>query len=199
MFQESLSSKISGHIDERQFSKRFCDLVDQANFQYLVECHIDFITDLQTFSEKLLSLDGITKISAQVHPPNPLFGPLWKELKEYLEQRRSDKMLIREEASIDEALNCQLPLHVKNVFEQSPGFPYVPSEPIPLGDSAILMSADGYGSGSVKGTRNGDKVVIKTSETIKNFTESEDIETEDLFRKTYTIFKKIEEDRHMEH
>jgi len=192
-------SKVYGHIEENHFSRRFCELIDQAKFQYLVECQIDFITDLQTFSQKLLSLDGITKISAVVHPPNPLFGPLWKELKEYIKFRRSDKMLIREEASIDAPLNSQLPFHVKKVVEQLPDDPYIPVDKIPIGDAAILMAADGYGSGSVKGTRDGEKVVIKTSETIKNFIEDEDAGVEKLFRSAYTIFNQIETDRHMEH
>ena len=192
-------SKVYGHIEERHFCSRFCDLVDQANFQYLVECQIDFISDLQSFSEKLLSLDGITKISAVVHPPNPLFGPLWKELKEYIKNRRADKMLIREEASIDEPLNTQLPQHVKMILEQTPDSQYLIEAPLPIGDAAILMAADGYGSGSVKGTRHGEKVVIKTSETIKNFVEDEDVDVEEIFRKAHAVFLKIEADRHMQH
>ena len=146
-------SKVYGHIEEHHFRSRFCDLVDQANFGRLAECQIDFISDLQTFSEKLLSLDGITKISAVVHPPNPLFGSLWKELKEYIKGRRADKMIIREEASIAEPLNTQLPQYVKMILEQTQDSQYIVDFPLPIGDAAILMAADGYGSGSVKGTQ----------------------------------------------
>jgi hypothetical protein len=43
------------------------------------------------------------------------------------------------------------------------------SKTIPIGDAAILMAADGYGSGYVKGKQDDVMVVIKTSETLRNY------------------------------
>ena len=61
------------------------------------------------------------------------------------------------------------------------------------------MAADGYGSGLVKGRRNGQAVMIKTSETIKNFSLPAEHSPQELFKEAYRVFKKIEEDRHMKH
>ena len=68
-----------------------------------------------------------------------------------------------------------------------------------IGDAAILMAADGYGSGYVKGKKGGDFITIRTSETIKNFTFLKDVKPEKLFEKAYNLFKKIKNDRHMKH
>jgi hypothetical protein len=192
-------TKVYNHIEEHHFAARFSDVVEQTHLGFFVECHVHLITDLRTFAQKLMSLDGIIKIAAVVHPPNPLFGPLWKELKEYIEKRRSEKMLVREEATIQIPLNTELPRHVALAADQTPQIPYVPKSPLPIGDAAILMAADGYGSGAVKGIKGNELVVIKTSETHKNFSTEEEASIEEAFRIAYAAFKQIEEDRHMEH
>jgi hypothetical protein len=85
---------VPNHIEHRVFIKRFCDLIKSAHEYFFVDCVIDMIADLRTFAMKLRRLDGIYKIAATVFPPNPLFGPLWKPLKEYLQSRNTDQMLI---------------------------------------------------------------------------------------------------------
>ena len=91
-------SKVTNHINEYQFQRLFCQIVNERHFGRLAECHIEFISDLKSFAQKLLSLDGISGISAQVFPPNPIFGPLWEPLKEYIQKRRSEKMMVREDS-----------------------------------------------------------------------------------------------------
>jgi hypothetical protein len=192
-------TKAYNDIEEHHFAARFSQIVEETHLGFFVNCHIHLVTDLKTFAEKLLSLEGIIKISATVNPPNPLFGPLWESLKEYLAKRRAEKMLVREEAPTEKPLNTDLPLHVKNVAYQTPEIAYVPDLPLPIGDAAILMAADGYGMGMVKGMREGAMVTIKTSETIKNFSTDADTQVTEVFRLAYASFKQIEKDRHMEH
>ena len=70
-------TKVYNHIDEKKFVHRFSHIIQNTYDDFFVECDIRLITDLRTFAEKLMSLEGIFKISAKLNPPNPLFGPLW--------------------------------------------------------------------------------------------------------------------------
>jgi hypothetical protein len=192
-------AKVPNQIDEYQFPRLFCRIINETLFERLAECQIEYIADLHSFAEKLLALDGINAISAKIFPPNPIFGPLWEPLKEYIRNRRSEKMLIREDSGDAETLNTELPAIVEKIVKQTNDKPFVPKNPLPIGDAAILMAADGYGSGLVKGRRDGKQVQIKTSETIKNFTLPEEHAPEELFKEAYAAFKKIEKERHMKH
>lgn len=192
-------ARVPNSIEENQFIRSFKDIIQLKYDSFFVECDIKFITDLRTFSEKLLSLDGIYSISANLRPPNPLFGPLWESLKEYIKERRSEKMIIREESNENKPLNTELPTHIQKMVEQTEDHPYEPDEKLPIGDEAILMSADGYGSGIIKGKKQHERIVIKTSETKKNFEYTKEPNPIELFEKAYEIFKRIERDRHMEH
>lgn len=192
-------ARIANHIDEYQFPRRFSQIVNETHNNFFVDCQIKMISDLRTFAAKLLSLDGIQKIAATVHPPNPLFGPLWEPLKEYIRKRRTSKMTLSEKAVGGEVLNTELPQHVEQAAEQTGEKQYIPEQPLPVGDAAILMAADGYGSGTVQGRRGAERVVIRTSETIKNFSIRSDHTSADLFQEAYRILKEIEENRHMEH
>jgi hypothetical protein len=190
--------QISNHISYQIFIKRFCDLVKTVHRYFFVDCVIDMIADLHTFAMKLGRLDGIYRISARVSPPNPLFGPLWKSLKLYLESRKTDKMKIEEESDGDRPIKTDLPKHVQEIADLKEGQDYKPKE-IPMGDAAILMAADGYGSGLVEGKHGKETIVIRTSETIMNFTFLKEPEPEELYRITLRIFEKIRKERHMEH
>jgi len=190
--------KVSNHIEPHTFMKRFATLVKNKYDNFFVDCTIEAISDLRTFAIKLSKLDSIINISATVSPPNPLFGHLWEDLKKYLEARRTDRMKIQEECVGDKSISTNLPSLVENASEQTLEKPYMPNE-VDIGDAAILMAADGYGTGYVKGRQQGEIVVIRTSETIKNFSFSKEAAPEDLFRKVYDILNRINEDRHMTH
>ena len=192
-------SKVANQIEEFHFIHRFCQIIDETHLRFFVECQIEPIADLHSFAEKLRSLDGIHKISAQVYPPNPLFGPLWGPLKDYLKTRRAEKMMVREDSSTNEPLRTDLPNLVTKVASQDTGEKFVPAADVPIGDAAILMAADGYGTGHVKGFRRGESVTIRTSETIKNFSLHSEHTPHELFKEAYAVFKQIEKDRHMEH
>lgn len=193
-------TKYPNHINEFQFGYRFAHLMQNTYDNFFVDCTVNLITDLRTFSEKLSHLEGIYKISAKVNPPNPLFGPLWESLKNYVLDRKMESMLIREASGEDEPLNTNLPLHVKNVLEQTLENPYQPTQKLPIGDAAILMAADGYGNGLVQGyQKDQERVTIRTSETNRNFTFDRDPDPYALFEEASSIFERIEKERHMEH
>lgn len=189
---------VSNKLEYKAFLNRWAEVVNASHGQLLAECAIDPITDLRTFARKLESLQGIYRVSSKVHPPNPLFGPLWKDLKEYLGSRNAGQMNIQEDSSDGGPLDTNLSAHVQGVLDQTTEYPYDPGR-IPIGDAAILMAADGYGRGYVRGKRGDDFVVIRTSETVRNFSFDRNPEPEDLFEKTHEILVQIEEERHMEH
>lgn len=186
------------HIETHIFIKRFCNIITETHKGFFVECHIEPIADLRSFAIKLNRLDGIYRISAKVFPPNPLFGPLWGPLKDYLISRNTKTMKISEDSSQDEPLKTELPQYVESAAKES-GEIYLPNKPLPIGDTAILMAADGYGTGLVKGRVGSDFVTIHTSDTIRNFSFEKGPEPEELYYEANGIFEKIKRERHMEH
>lgn len=190
---------IYNHIEQTTFAKRFREIINETYDNFFVDSKIHMVTDLRTFAAKLASLDGIYKLNAKVSPPNPLFGPLWGPLKDYLFKRNTDTMQVVEDAPEAEPLNTKLPEYVQKVSEQTENDEYIPSEELPIGDAAILMAADGYGSGTVKGKHNNETIVIKTSETRKYFIFYKDPDPHELYIKVYAIFEKIKGERHMRH
>jgi len=192
-------TQVYNHINEHQFCARFEQVINQTHDNFFVDCEVNLIADLHSFAEKILTLNSIVKISATLNPPNPIWGPLWKPLRDYIKKRRADKMLLREEASKDFPLQTDLPKHVAEFSKQTEEHEYIPDQEIPIGDAAILMAADGYGAGIVKGMRQGEYVTIKTTETVRNITIDHEHSSQELFERVYKVFAQIERDRHLEH
>lgn len=188
---------VYNQIEVKIFISRFCSIIRKTYHAFFVDCHIESISDLKTFAIKLMKLEGIYEISARVYPPNPMFGPLWKSLKEYIDFRRSEKMRIQEESSNETPLNTDLPKHIQEIADHE-GEELPIQKEIPIGDAAILMAADGYGRGIVRGKRDGEMVIIKTSETIRNFIFDREPEPYDLYKIAIKIFENVKEERHME-
>ncbi len=190
---------VSNHIEQATFIKKFCEIIEFTHKNYFVDCSIKLVSDLKSFSEKLLSLDLIYQINAKISPPNPLFSPLWAPLEQYLRERNTDKMTIIEDAPESEKLITNLPTLVKQASEQTEDAQFIPEENIPIGDAAILMAADGYGNGNIRGKKNNELVVLKTSESALNFSFSKDPDSYELYLKALQIFERIKTNRHMEH
>jgi hypothetical protein len=190
--------RVPAAIEPDIFIKRFPEIVNHTYDNFFVDCSIKPISDLQTFSSKLSKLSGIYKISANVSPPNPMFGPLWESLKNYMAERKADKLTLQEDGATGEYLNTNLPEHIYGIAKQTENKPYTPP-PLPIGDAAILMAADGYGTGFVKGKQERRVVTIKTSETMKNFSFVKSPEPNALFEKAYSILAEIKDERHMKH
>lgn len=164
-----------------------------------MDCDIELVTDLKTFAAKLLSLHGIFKIEARISPPNPLFSPLWESLEKYLRGRNTDRMTLIEDAPESDVLQTNLPNLVEAASRQTAESRFIPQTEIPIGDAAILMAADGYGSGVIRGRRDNEVVVIKTSETALSFPFEKTPDPYALYTKALEIFNRIEKQRHMEH
>jgi len=190
---------VSGHVEVRTFVRRFCEIIEKTHHNFFVDCDIELVTDLKTFAAKLLSLDGIFKIEARISPPNPLFSPLWESLEKYLRGRNTDRMTVIEDAPGAEVLKTDLPNLVEAASRQTEEKRFIPKTEIPIGDAAILMAADGYGSGVIRGRRDNEVVVIKTSETAVNFSFKKTPDPHELAVKAFEIFDRIEKLRHMEH
>lgn len=190
---------VSGKIEPRIFIRRFSEIVEATHQRFFVDCDIDLISDLKSFAAKLSALDGIFKIEARISPPNPLFGPLWKSLEEYLRNRNTDRMAVVEDAPESDSLNTKLPELVTEASKQTENVAYVPSFNVDIGDAAILMAADGYGSGKVRGRKEGEVIVIKTSETAINFSFSKIPDPNELYIFVKDILERIKDRRHLEH
>lgn len=190
---------VSNNIEQHIFIRRFCEIIRKTHGNFFVECDIDLISDLKTFAAKLAALDGIYKINANISPPNPLFSPLWKPLEDYLRQRNTDKMTIIEDAPIADHLETRLPELVEQASNQTESEQFIPDYPIAIGDAAILMAADGYGRGIVRGRKNKETVVIKTSETALNFAFETEPDPYELYLKVLEILERVKKSRHMEH
>lgn len=190
---------VSGHIEPRTFILRFCEIVEQTHHKFFVDCDIELVSDLKTFAAQLASLDGIFKIEARISPPNPLFSPLWKSLEEYLRGRNTDRMVVIEDAPEKEVIETDLQLLVTKASEQTEEEQFIPDHEIAIGDAAVLMAADGYGSGKVRGRIENEVIVIKTSETALNFTFDKVPDPYELYLRVLAIFNRIRDQRHMEH
>jgi hypothetical protein len=191
--------RVSGQIEEFHFADRFARIIESTHNNFFVECKINLIADLKTFAMKLRGLSGIYRIAASVVPPNPAFGPLWKPLRDYIRKRRSGQMTIREDSKSSEPLKTELPLLVEKLAEQKENEPYTPDHDIDISDAAILMAADGYGTGHIKGYRGKEVVIIRTADTNRNFSFDKDPLPEKLFDEVYEILDRIQRERHMEH
>ena len=191
--------RVGGQIDEDHFIDRFAKIVERTLNDPNSECELNLIADLKTFAMKLKQLSGIYQISASVVPPNPVFGPLWKPLREYIRKRRTGKMVVRETSQPGENIETKLPEIVEAVANQTTDSAYKPEQEIPIGDAAVLMAADGYGKGHVKGRQDGLVVTIRTADTNKSFLFTRDPVPKELFEKTAELFERIERERHMEH
>jgi hypothetical protein len=186
-------------LPREQFERVFKDLVEH-NF-ILAGCDIEPVTDLRTFVMRLSRLDRITELNATVLPPNPLFAPCWKSLGEYLRKRKLSEIQIKEQA--DAGIETRIKEIAEAVLrtEQTAYALLEMMEPLleGVGDAALLMAADGYGRGRVKGLEGAHEAVIRTSDNQKSFLLDGDPQPEVLFEAASVAFKKINDERGLEH
>ncbi|MEY4751455.1 MAG: hypothetical protein RIQ60_3669 [Pseudomonadota bacterium] len=183
-----------------QFERVFKELVETKFQKFFVGCDIEPISDFRTFVTRLSKLDSISELQAKVVPPNPLFGPCWKSLSEYLKQRKLDSAQITEESA--SGIKTRLKeIAAAALEDESPkSWPEL-MEPLldGVGDAAILMAADGYGRGRVKGSEAGKDVVIRTSENQKSFMFDSDPNPRKLFEYAFDQLQKNTIEQGLEH
>lgn len=183
-------------IQEDVFPRRFKAIIEAAYDNFFVDCTIEPVADYRVFLEKLRSLDKITELSAKVHPPNPLFGRLWGSLDSYVKKRQADEVSVREITEKPMGLSTQVTILIQNILENPK---YEPTEVPDITDAAMLMAADGYGSGKAVGTEDGHKVIVRTSESQKSFLFEKEPEAEMLATAAREQFERVSSERDMKH
>lgn len=183
-----------------QFERVFKELVERKYDKFFIGCDVEPITDFRTFVARLSRLERITELQASVVPPNPLFGPCWESLAEYLRQRRLEEVHIKEQATagirtqLKEIAEAALRDAAADTWQQL-------MEPLldGVGDAALLMAADGYGRGRVRGLEHGKEVVVRTSENQKSFLFDSDPNPGRLLEYAYDQLKRNAEEQGLKH
>lgn len=189
--------QVSKYFQINQFPLLFQRLVMRSTF--FEEVDINPIADLGTFVGKVKALKRIDHIKARVHPPNPLFGGFWASLKDYLARRNAVELKVDEKAKPGQALASQLPSELERL-SSSNAMDVANVAPLELGDAAVAMAADGYGSATVTGTRgSGKKARVRTADANLSFAFSANPDPEDLAARAVAESAKVSESRGLRH
>lgn len=183
-------------IQEDIFPRRFKAIIEAAYDNFFVDCSVEPVADYRAFLQKLRNLDKITELSAKVHPPNPLFGRLWGNLDEYVKRRQADEVSVREKTEKPNGLSTELLSLIQNILENPK---YEPPKIPDITDAAVLMAADGYGSGKAVGTEGDHEVMVRTSESQKSFLFEKEPEPELLAKVAQAQFERVSSERDMKH
>ncbi len=183
-------------VESDVFPRRFKAVIEATYDNFFVGCNVESVADYRAFSLKLQSLDRITELSAKVHPPNPLFGRLWGSLNNYIKERNASEVAVRETQDQGNGLSTAITRLVAAVL-RNPAFE--PNGEVAIADAAMLMAADGYGSGRVVGTHDGEDVVIRTSDTQKSFLFSKEPHPDELAIEANRHFQRVSIERDMKH
>ncbi|MEK6760195.1 MAG: hypothetical protein AABY51_10530, partial [Deltaproteobacteria bacterium] len=189
-------------IQETLFSSIFKKLIEAYHGNFFIDCHIEPVADYRAFTSKLREFDVFTEISAKVYPPNPLFGRLWESLNDYVKKRNASELAVKETSENGKGTGIQTKIaELMSTILEEQGRAQIADEiaPADITDAALLMAADGYGHGKVTGIKNGSKIVIRTSETQKNFLFSKEPMPTKLAEEADKHFKNISIERDMGH
>ncbi len=191
-------------LPKEQFEKYFCELICEKYDNLMVSCNIEPIVDLRTFIERVSTIDIVHSISATVVPPNPLFGPVWKELKDYMEKRESGELSISEKSKRSDGLKTKLVSFMKSVLtmkdkSEEERISLLENQQYGISDAATLMAADGYGRAKIEGLSNNEKIIIKTKDNQKSFLYDKEPDNEEFFNLVKEELLKINQERYLEH
>jgi len=183
-------------IQSDVFPRRFKSIVEAAYDNFFVDCTVEPVADYRAFIQKLKALDRVTELSARVHPPNPLFGRLWGSLDKYVKRRHAEEVFVKEKSDRPNGLATQLLFLMQKILENPS---YEPPTTPDITDAAVLMAADGYGSGKAVGAEGDNEVVVRTSESQKSFLFGKEPEPELLARAARAHFERVSDERDMKH
>jgi hypothetical protein len=202
VYVPSLATIAYPHIWHRlqrsNFERAFSKLIEEKHDGFFVDCSIKPLSDLNSFIKRLSSLKTILEIDATLNPPNPIFGPRWKSLRDYIRRRNADEVKITEKTSSPEGLSSQLAavsedtMGEKDPKERKP----ITTEP---GDAAVLMAIDGYGKAKVRGTVRNRQIILRTRETQISFPFDRDASPEKLGSEAYRYIRRVHDKRQLDH
>lgn len=162
---------ISGVLPHELFERMFSDLVSKSGLALLGSAEINPISDIRTFVSKLARMESVTEISATVQPPNPLFGPLWESLYDYVKKRGLDRLSVDEYSAT--GIHTDLPEIAASMDPESVvsrrAVALMASQAGASGDAAVLMAADGYGKATVRGRHDGEWVTYSSANDQRTF------------------------------
>jgi len=184
-----------------RFERAFCELIEMSYNRFFVRCEIEPITDLRTFINRISRLERVIQLDATVKPPNPLFGPCWQPLNDYIKKRQVEELQVKEEANGGIRTNLTQIAQAVDASNVPPDSLRQMMEPLlsGVGDAALLMAADGYGRGKIVGIEQSQRVTIRTSENHKSFLHEKEPTPDDLFKVAYDEFRKLSDDRQLDH
>ena len=188
-------------IQREVFERTFSQLFDSSELAFMARCEIRPLVDMRAFASRLANVDLITELRATVNPPNPLLAPCWESLFNYVKKRRIEELVVVEKSH--DGIQSRLQEVASKVAapardaEESRRL----MEPLMggIGDAAVLMAADGYGSAKIAGLEDGKRVVFKTSDNQKSFEMPAVVAPEELYSTAYDELKIVGGDRWMEH
>jgi len=188
---------------KEQFEKYFSELITEKHENFFVSCMIEPIVDLRTFVDRVSTLSRIEKINATVVPPNPLFGPVWEELKDYLNDRDTKELTVIEKSNHLDGIKTKvkklMAYFLNEDLATNNGIEFLKKQQYDMTDAAILMAADGYGRATLEGYNGNEKVIIKTKDNQKSFLYDKDPEEEDFYYFVLEEFKSINNERYLGH
>lgn len=187
-------------IQDDVFPRRFKKIIENSRkLKYddlLIECEVDAVADYSEFRKKILEIKKVIEIDAKVFPPNPLFGPYWKSLKDYLMERDSTMLKINEQSEKKEGIKTKLPKLIQDIENNQSIDGALPG----LADAALLMAADGYGKGKLVGEgKNKEIIEVNTQDAQKSFLLEKDPSPEQLALHACKEFRKVIKERDMSH
>jgi hypothetical protein len=183
-------------IQEGTFRNRFKGIIEAKYNNFFVDCLIEPITDYRTFVKRISRISNFRELSAKVHPPNPLFGRLWEKLDKYIRRRNADEIDIKETKEEGKGIDTKIVFLINAILDN----PYYEPDKSPdITDAAILMAADGYGSGKVTGDEDGSLVTIRTGDNQKSFLFSKQPNPDDLAISAGKLLERITKERDMRH
>lgn len=148
--------RIWNQIEMTTFSSQIRAIILSSKDYFMVDCKLEPVSDLKNFLSKVKRISIISEISATVNPPNPLFGHLWKSLEAYLRKRNLDELKLNEKAK-NKPINSNL-LKLLVAIDSNLDLEEIDPNTIEIGDAAVLMSIDGYGSAKIVG-KSGNKFI----------------------------------------
>lgn len=165
-FQEQAA--ISRNIFVSKFQDLFNENISEEDF-FL---ELSNVNEEYVFTEKVLKLTNIKKVTIDLIPSNPQFRDRWKDIDNSLKERRIDKYK-EVQTSKGDGLGIIIDEETKSKF---------------------TMAEDGYGEASVSGTLDGSPKTISTREKEKQSTDAIAIDAkETFFSVTTKLWRKFSE------